>query len=226
MKQLCICIAILLTACAPKQNFRLSKNLYDQSLLEFKQKNLKKSLQLVNEALEKYKTPQALSHKAILLYQIGKPNESAQIFKQVLNDSKLPPSLKPDILNNYACSLLSLNKKLEAKKIWQDLTTDANYLSPEVAWYNIGLLELMDAKNKIPNQSYLEKAEESFTNAINIAKEYIDAMFYLAITQIMLEKNQEGKQTLIELITIAPEHTSAKYILTKLDAETTLNFSS
>ncbi len=218
---------MLLAGCASKQNHRLSKSLYDQSLFEFKQKNYKKSLQLINDALEKYKSPQALSHKAILLYQLNKHNESLQIFKQLIKDPKIPPSLKPDILNNYACTLLSLNKPEQAKKIWLDLTIDSNYLSPEVAWHNIGMLELLESKKTSSNKTgHYTEAEKAFTEATNISKEYIDALFYLAITKIMLGKTALARQTLIELVTIAPEHTTAKDILTRLDSETTLSWDS
>lgn len=224
MKQVGFLFLILMSACAHKQNRLLSKNLYNQSLFEFKQKNHKKSLQLVNEALEEYKNPQALAHKAILLYELEKYNESLQIFKQLSKDPKLPPSLRPDIMNNYACNLLSVKKNKEAKEIWLDLTTDTNYLSPEVAWHNIGMLELLESKKNASKAIHLQEAKKAFIEAIKISKEYIDALFYLAITDIMLGNIDTATQTLIELIAIAPEHTSAKQILEQIDSQTTLSW--
>ena len=225
LKPIYLILLFLVASCAKKTNYLLSKNLYEQSLLEYKNKNYNRALQLVNEAIAKYKSPQAEAQKAILLYQLGKYNESMALFKTLIKDAKISPTIKTDIQNNYACTLLNLNKASEAKEIWLNLTTQTNYLSPEVAWYNIGLLELLESKKLIDPKKALIEAENAFINALKISKEYIDAQFYLAITQIMLDKKEAARKNLIELITSTPEHTSAQAVLNSLDAETTINWS-
>ena len=225
LKPIYLILLFLVASCAKKTNYLLSKNLYEQSLLESKNKNFNRALQLVNEAIAKYKNPQAEAQKAILLYQLGKYNESMALFKTLIKDAKISPTIKTDIQNNYACTLLNLNKVSEAKEIWLNLTTQTNYLSPEVAWYNIGLLELLESKKLIDPKKALIEAENAFINALKISKEYIDAQFYLAITQIMLDKKEAARKNLIELITSTPEHTSAQAVLNSLDAETTINWS-
>ncbi len=218
-----IIIIFIFTSCYKKKNNQLAKNYYEQSLVEAEEKNFKKALQLVDKSLSESPTPQAYALKATLFYQINEFQESVSLFKKIIRDKETPSTMKADIMNNYSCALLALGKKEEAKDNWKILTKDKNYLSPEVAWFNLGLLEFYEASEKgfIPElaKDKLLNALRNFTNAISIATEYIDAYFYLGLTYLKLKDYAKAKEVVINLITKEPKHEAANLLLDEINKE-------
>lgn len=219
-----IALVVTLGGCRQTKNIALAKNFYDQSLLESNHLNYKRSLQIINESLKLSENPESLAHKAFLLYQLEKFNEAIEIYKKLSKDKKIPSPLKTDVLNNYACSLIQLKRHEEASMVWRELTNDPNYLSPEVAWYNLGHLELIESKSSQEKNAHYKKALHHFAKAIEISREYTDAIFYLAITQIMLGELSEAKHTLIDLISSFPNHKAARNVLEHLTEDSEISF--
>jgi tetratricopeptide (TPR) repeat protein len=215
----------LLTACANKKNQKagLAKNYFQQSLIAA-EKNKREALALIDKSIDADPTPRSYALKAMLLYQIGHYQESLVLFEKVINEKATPASLKTDAYNNYACNLLMVGQAEKAKKIWLDLTQNRHYLSPEVAWFNLGHLELLEVTSQ-PKKTVLDKndhekltvATNYFKNSIQINSDYIDAYYYLSIALIYLEHFAEAKQTLIQVVAIMPEHENAQKLLQELN---------
>lgn len=225
MKQNFIILSIILsflTACNKKKtNSTVAKNYFQQSLMAV-EKNKREALALIDQSIDAEPTPRAYALKATLLYQTGNYQESLALFEKLMHDKSTPVHLKTDVSNNYACNLLAVGKIEKAKKIWLDLTTNRYYLSPEVAWFNLGLLELASVPERpqpLPEaeQKQLEKAEMYFRKAVKINQDYLDGYFYLSITLIRLNKLDEAKQELINVIGIMPEHQNAQNLLITID---------
>ncbi len=212
-----ICV-LLLTACGNKKklNNNLAKNYYQQSLVAA-EKNKREALALVDKSIKIDPTPRAYALKATLLYQIGDYRESLKLFEKVIHERAASVHLKTDVSNNYACNLLVLGQTEKAKQTWFDLTNNRHYLSPEVAWFNLGLLEyslVPEKKNLTPKEkNQLQAAEQYFRKAVKINQDYIDSYYYLVLTLIRLERLAEAKQTLIQVIGIMPEHQNAQNLL-------------
>lgn len=225
MKKNFIIITILicfLTACNKKKtNSTVAKNYFQQSLVAA-EKNKREALALVDQSIAAEQTPRAYALKATLLYQTGNYQESLRLFEKLMQDKSTPAHLKTDVSNNYACNLLAVGKNEKAKEIWLGLTTNRYYLSPEVAWFNLGLLELASVPERpLPlleeEQKQLEQAEVYFRKAVKINQDYLDGYFYLSITLIRLNKLDEAKQELIHVIGIMPEHQNAQNLLLTID---------
>lgn len=207
---------IIFTNCCKKKNIYLAKNYYEQSLIEAEDKNYKKALQLLDQSIALYSIPQAFALKATLFYQIKEFSESLKLLKKIIDDKNTLPSLKCDVMNNYACTLLALKQHAQAEEIWKQLSIDKNYLSPEVAFFNLGLLSLNNTDNKQLHTSYYY-----FNKAIESAPGYIDAYFYLAKTLIYLQEYDKCKKILIFLLKLQPEHEQARVILRELKNQKT-----
>lgn len=212
---------ILLSSCSKKSNdISLAKNYFQQSQIETEENNFSKALQLIDKSIELHCNNEALAHKATLHFQLKQFQESLSLLKKIISDKKTNPNLKSDSINNYACTLFALGQTNEAEINWLTLTYDKHYISPEVAWFNLGLCKLSQFEkiNKLNNQrsDLLLKAKEYFINAIQISREYTDAYFYLAITLINLKEYKQAKQILITLLSSCPEHENAKNLLTKI----------
>ncbi len=192
-------------------------------MLEAEEKNFKKALQLVDKSIQESPTPQAYALKATLFYQINEFQESVSLFKKIIRDKETPATIKADIMNNYSCALLASGQKEEAKENWRILTKDKNYLSPEVAWFNLGLLDFYEASEKgfIPelSKTKLANALKNFSNAVAIASEYIDAYFYLGLTYLKLKDYERAREVVINLITKEPKHEAARLLLEEINKE-------
>ena len=224
----------LMFGCAKqkKTNSKLVINYLKEAAVEAESGNFAKAYNLAEQAYKMDPTPQNAALKATLLYQLKKFDESAALFKKIIDDPKTSNYVRSDVKNNYACNLLCLNRKEEAKQIWHDLAMDKNYLSPEVAWFNLGLMEFSEGitEKRDPAESKQIHANIKFTNsanlfakAVDIASNYIDAYFYLALCQAHLKQFEHAKDNLLLIISKIPEHTPAKQLLAKIDEEITKN---
>lgn len=222
-----IILIVFLTSCAKKTNkVALAKNYYEQGLVA-SEKNNREALVLVDKSLSTNPTDRAYALKATLLYQIGKYKESLKYFEKVLSNKKAGKTLKADVSNNYACNLLVLNKKDAARKVWIELTSDRFYLSPEVAWFNLGLLILSNISDKEKYSKIdiakLREATIYFKKAIKLNQDYVDSYYYLSLVLIKLGKIEEARQELIQVVGIMPEHETAQALLKQLEQKSKVN---
>lgn len=221
-------IVLILAGCQKKtnNNISLSKNHVQEAALEAESGNFQKALAAAEKAYKLNPSPQIAALKATLIYQLKHFDESLALFKKIIEDKNTPDHLKADVKNNYACNMLCLNKKDEARRIWMELTRDKSYLSPEVAWFNLGLLEFSDAmelKQKgeeaklIQSKMHLGSAIKLFEKAVNIASNYIDAYFYLALSQEQLDMPDEAKENLLIILSKVDNHAPAQQLLKRVD---------
>jgi tetratricopeptide (TPR) repeat protein len=215
-----IVLSILQTSCKKNQNLNLAKSYYEQSMLEAEEQRFQEAMQLVNKSLEITSLPQALALKASLFYQNKEYKESLAIFKQILKEKNIPSTLKADITNNIACINLALGNLSTAKNIWLGLTVNPNYVSPEVAWFNLGMLEFSQGcmnKDLIQSRQQIKNSQIYFSKAISIANEYVDAYFYLATSYMQLKDYKSAKDILVNLLSITPDHEPAHKLMEEIN---------
>ena len=190
--------------------------------------NYETALNFANKASQTNPSPQASALKATLLYQLKRFEESEKLFKKIIDDKNTSMQIRCDVMNNYACNLLCLNKKEEAKKIWQELALCENYISPEVAYFNLGLLEFSqalekkqaldaDPQKKIQSNIKFANAAMMFERAVNIASNYVDAYYYLALSLEQIKKYDRAQEALAILLSKAPDHKPAKALLIRIN---------
>lgn len=226
-KKIILLLPILFFSCAKKQpNLNAATSYLKEAAIEADAGNYQKALYFAEQAYKINPVAQVAALKATLLYQLKKFNESLDLFKKIIADPKTPSNIKADVMNNYACNLLCLDKKEEAKLVWQQLVSDKNYLSPEAAWFNLGMIEVGEglrkrnsSEEKVKLQANINfgTAIKYFENATDIACNYIDAYFYLAYCQVQLQKFDDAKKNLIIVLSKAPEHKPAADFLKQVD---------
>ncbi|KKP24719.1 MAG: hypothetical protein SZ59_C0001G0037 [candidate division TM6 bacterium GW2011_GWF2_28_16] len=206
-------ILFFLPSCNKQKNNKLAQNYYKMALVELQdQRDLnnysyKKALEYVNLALNLNTTPEYLALKATLLLELADENVALEFFDAALINTK-DNKLKCEILNNKAClqaqiGMLSKNENLinSSILIWQDLTKNKDYLTPEVALYNI-------SKVNAYNNNYIN-AKQNLEHAIKLAPNYLDAHYYLALINYNLSDFNAAKREIDSVLFLYPEHKNA-----------------
>jgi len=241
-----IVLILLLPACGGSQHKKkqLADNHCRQASLEvreYQEKNnvnaLRKALNEVDQAININPTTHNLGLKGTILLQLGSIDqnaneikESLKYFERILKNKKTPKAKRADAKNNYATALYQAGSTEEAKKNWHELTVNSHYISPEVAYFNLGYAELNEAI-RIKNQqetatqeaikNHLEHAATYFRQALAISREYIDALFFLAQTQVGLNHYNEAHNTVLTILTLNPDHLPAKTFLKRIEEKIT-----
>lgn len=196
----------LLAGCGKRPQQRAAEPLLQQANLEVGARNFHRALNLVEEALAIERTPQARALHGNLLYILGHTERAAQEFLDLAEDPKIKPAMRADLLNNAASALYRANKTNEAIKLWQELTTDRSYITPEVAWLNLGLAHLDLAGKSLDSEHRYQQAARYFEQALKISPDYVDALFYAAYTYSLEANWQRAHQLLDKLLTESPDH--------------------
>jgi len=237
-----IVLFLLLPSCGGSlhKKKQLANTHYRQASLEvreYQEKNnsnaLRKALNEIDKAINIHPTPHNLGLKGTILLQLGsidqnanEINESLIYFERVFNSKKTAKAKSADAKNNYATALYQIGRTQEAKKIWHQLTNNSHYISPEVAYFNLGYAELNEAiasaNQKSPTtqtttNEHLEQAATYFRQALAISKEYIDALFFLARALIGLNWLDEARNAILTILTINPNHLPAKEFLKRIE---------
>lgn len=179
MKKFLYCFVglFILSACRRgcPQRKKLANTYYQLSLLESQEASKKEhlliALQFVNKALAYYQDPAYEFHKSSLLMQLSRIADAQSSLKRGLASVK-DPFLKAEMRNNYACLLAQTGEEACAMRIWQELASDKDYVTPEAAWFNQGRCYMR--KN-----AFIE-AKKCFQAAIAIDANYLDARCCLA----------------------------------------------
>jgi tetratricopeptide (TPR) repeat protein len=227
--------AIMLCACSGKKQKQvlLAKNHYRQAANEmqtFFEKNdtaaLRRALNEIDASIEHDPAPHTFGLKGTILLQLGELNACLPCFEHVFNNKKVAKSKRADAQNNYATALYQLNRTQEAQQTWINLTTNPHYISPEVAYFNLGLTHLNEALKKSHDQhTYtqkdvyhsLEYSITYFRQALSISKEYIDALFFLGQALIARGRLPEARDCYISLLISSPHHKNAQSILNLIE---------
>ncbi len=193
---------------------------YDKAMMAIEDGDIKQALMHLDKELIHSPLPQYYALKGTLHYQIQEFKESKKTFKQLLNNKQLPPALRAEVLNNYACVLNQMGQPVEAQMLWQQLTSNRDYPTKEVAWFNLGMLALHDSKKmmrcSVPQSQKLARvAIKRFTQALTLEPEYIDAQFYLSQAYLLNNQQKPAQGSLKKLLALNPNHVGAQQLLTK-----------
>lgn len=190
--------------------------------------SLRKALNEIDLAVAAQPNAQIFSLKATILLQLGELAQSKAVFERVVNDKKISHARRADARNNYATVLCQLGDVTRAQAIWFDLIGDSRYISPEVAYFNLGYSELNEARKagyKAGDQStpaaveHVRQAAGHFKNALSISREYVDALFFLGQSHIMLGELGAARDCMMSALTINPSHALAQTVLNQIEAQ-------
>jgi len=202
-------IVLIFASCVKKSNRKLGVDYYKMSSFELEEgradtRTYRKSLNYINKALNQDFRAEYLAHKATLLFLLGKEQDSLDCFSQAL---KMPvgPSIRAEILNNYACLIAKTGDKKNALKLFGQLEGDKNYLTPEVALVN-------QAKIYYEGADY-ENARKKLCRAVSVAPDYVDAHYYLGLVCYALRDYEIAMISARKAISLEPEHEGAKLLL-------------
>jgi len=199
--------------CGPKknrQNKQLAQNYFELSSLELQDENevyYQKALQYAEKAIEQDDKPEYVARKATILFKLGKTEESLGCFKQLLSRN-IDPYVKSEILNNYACVLGQYGDSEEALKIFKELEQSKHYLTPEVALVNQGKV--------YSENGDMKQAQIKLEQAAELAHNYVDAHYYLAVVSSVLSDQKRMEEELQTTLFLEPEHEGAKRLWNKL----------
>ena len=211
-----IIIFLFLLGCSKKRkNLNLAKNYYELAVLEIAevqgQKSLKSALFFINKALfiDSFNS-KFLAFKGSILLKLGfKDNEVINCFELALTNVKNDNLLKNEILNNYACLLAKRGNEKKALDIWNKLSGNKDYLTPEVAMFN-------EAKFYFIKQSW-NISKEKLLNIVKMEPDFVDARFYLALNYLKLNEESLLKNELKTILYLEPNHRGAKDLLDQID---------
>ena len=227
-----IVVLLILSGCGSsfQQKKKIAQSHYRQASLEVREyqekesvNSLRKALNEIEKAIEIHQTSHALGLKGTILLQLGCIDQSKQeikeslpYFERVFKDKNTTKARRADAKNNYATALYQLGKNKEAIAIWNELKTNSHYISPEVAFFNLGYAELNEAirlqqqKNDSKEaEHHLENAVTCFRQSLAVSKEYIDALLFLTQALVGLKKLTEAHDTCLTILTINPDHQTA-----------------
>lgn len=205
---LLICF-FLFSACGKKKNEKLAQTYYKMSLLEVTdeekrntspQHKYTQALLHIEKALEQEERPEYYALKATLLFNLGHHQTSKDVFEKALA-CRPSPVIRAEILNNYACVLAQMNNIKQAQDIWQELAQDKYYVTPEVAYFNRGKIALTQKNPTL--------AQKLFTQATNLAPNYVDAHYSRALAFYQLKNYKQAQKTLQTVLLLEPTHHGA-----------------
>jgi|SaaInlStandDraft_4_1057021.scaffolds.fasta_scaffold06743_4 tetratricopeptide (TPR) repeat protein len=201
---------ICLVGCGKKQKTELANNYYELSSLELKDDNdayYKRALLYVEKAIEQDERPEFVARKATLLFKLGRQEESLLCFELLLS-RKMDPYIKAEILNNYACVLGQSGKLAKALEMFTTLEKSKNYLTPEVALVNQSKIYSEMGKDDL--------AQKKLLRATQLANNYVDAHYYLAVVSSSLDDQKRMQEELQTTLFLEPEHEGAKSMWNRL----------
>ncbi len=200
-----VLFASLLAGCGGPKKLPKDETFYKQSLNATHQHQLSEALRLIDAAIARKPLPHYRAYKATLLYQQHSYQASIELFEQLLQNTSTPLAMRGDIMNNYACALNQMGQHEEAQHLWQQLTTQNDYLTPEVAWFNLGMRAVETREWTL--------AIQCFNRAILMVPDYVDALFYRATAQKELGQYSKSIASLRTLLSIVPSHAEARRVL-------------
>jgi Tfp pilus assembly protein PilF len=214
MNKICLLSLVFIVMCLScgkkKKNSSLARNYYKMALLELSDGHddewaNKKALGCIENAIQQEKKAEYVAMKATLLFRLGQGQESDSYFKEALQLCEGAEFLKTEILNNYACLLVTVGRGEQALSIWKDLENNRNYLTPEVALVNQGKFHAMN--------NNVEKAKKCFSKAIYLSPNFLDAHYYLALVSYSSGDLSTTKNELKTVLFLNSEHDGAKRFL-------------
>jgi Tfp pilus assembly protein PilF len=200
----------ILSGCGKEKNKELAMNYYQLSAMELNKDSesyYRQALHYIDLALREDCKPEFLARKATILFRLGDSEQSFSVFQKTLR-MRISPEFRHEVLNNYGCLLASRGKQDDALKIFKELVLNKGYLTPEVALVNQGKVYLEQGKVK--------KAQTAFLQATQIAYNYVDAHYYLALVSSELNDREQAQCSLQATLMIEPSHRGAQELHNQL----------
>lgn len=211
-------LLFLLSGCS-HQKKTTAAHLVQQASLEIASGQLSRALELVSQACQQDSSPRYTALQATLLYQLGQYEQALPILQALYDKPDLKPAMRADVMNNLASTLYRVGNEEKALQLWQQLTTHAAYLTPEVAWYNIGLVYLERAQRSLYDKQKYARAAHAFEQALRTSAEYVDALYYLAICLEAMHEYQRAQSVVEELRVAAPDHAGLEQLSLRIRRE-------
>ncbi len=215
-------VILFIPACAHRK--KNVEHYYAEAAKSAEAHNFPKAIEYANQAIMLQPSSRSFALKATVLYQNGKLQESKKTFEVALQQKNISPVTQTNILNNYAAVLARLGYNKRAQIIWQNLIKDKSYTTPEVAWFNLGILSWEESnrlKKKSPKRALrvAQAAVNLFSKAIAVEPAYVDAYFFKAQILVAYKKKKEAATLLKKVIALAPTHTRAQKMLRTLSGK-------
>jgi tetratricopeptide (TPR) repeat protein len=210
---LLILLLIIFAGCGKKKDAKLANTYFKlafNDLADASKTNAtyQNALQHINQALTLANKPEYLALKGTILMQLGHLQASHECFKQALTLPIEDNGLREQILNNQACLFALSGNTDQARAVWQELSASPDYTTPEVAWVNIGKLQL--------SGQHFGSAAEAFKTAALLEPNYVDAHFYAAIAAHAAGHNRQAHEALKTVLLLEPEHQAARALACRL----------
>lgn len=213
-------LAVLVSCGKRHTNEKLADSYYKLAMLELVGQNeqvsadvsLRKALSHVDKALEQQQKPEYLAFKATILLKLNHEDESSVYFQKAL-DAQPVPSIRAEILNNYACLLAQSGHEDKAFVLWQSLEHDSYYLTPEVACFNQGKAYALKGD--------YNHAKDCFLKSITFAPSYLDAQYCLALAAYEVQDLALAKNSVKTLLFLEPAHVGGQHLAQKLGVANT-----
>jgi type IV pilus assembly protein PilF len=201
-------LCLIMSSCKKSgHKIRKSTILYEQSIAQAAKGNMVSALQLINDAIELSPAWHLQASKANYLYSMRDFAQAAELFKKLRGRPDISHACYLELSNNYACALQQLADEQQAIRIWHEIGDDPSYLTPEVAWFNLGIIAWQEQE--------CDKALKLFNKALSRCPNYIDALFYQALILYQQQKIAAAYDTLKKLLIMMPEHAPAQMLLTQ-----------
>lgn len=203
-----VIIISLLSSCGGGRRSCLGRDYHKMSYLELEEGGhseyaYKRALHYIDRALEQDDKGLYAAYRGTVLFLLGKSGESFAAFKQALS-APLPPRVRAEVLNNYACLLASKKLWREALSIFASLESDPCYLTPEVVLVN---------QAKIFYEARLfEKARVKLLDAVCRAPLYIDAHYYLGLVHYALGDYDDALKAAKKVMSLTDSHAGASML--------------
>lgn len=174
------------------------------------EQDYRRALGYVEQAIATHYTVQYEALKATLLLKLGYVHESATSFEHALASAR-DPAIAAEVKNNYACALAQQGHSQEALSIWRQIVRDPHYMTPEVAWVNIGKWHV--------DQRDMKKAKYCFLKALRLEPTYVDAHFYAALAGYACGEKSFARGQATTLLALEPHHSGARRLLKTLSGQ-------
>jgi len=171
------------------------------------EQDYRRALGYVDQAIAAHYTVEYEALKATLLLKLGDAEESTIHFQHALASTS-DAAVAAEVKNNYACALAQQGHGQDALEIWRQLVRDAHYMTPEVAWVNIGKWHV--------DHRYMKKAHYCFLKAACLEPMYVDAHFYGALASYACGERSSARNQITTLLALEPEHAGARRLLKAL----------
>lgn len=214
-------------SCAGRRSKIKQQSLYERAHILAQQGAYTQASQLMAKVIARKPVPTYLGFQSALLYQAGNIVESKKILEQLLAMPDLTGSLRADVLNNYAVVLNKNGERKRAELLWEKLTKNSHYHSPEVAWFNLGMLALNDStllKQYDQNQSRAaaKAAAQRFKRAHDLEPRYIDALYFRTQAHLQAGNTSAARNSINQLLAACPDHKLAKTLSQQLNKKASL----